>query len=124
MRGFGWRARASELYTLLMRILNWAVTLSLFNPYPEWKRPGSVAVSRSSEAVKQGSGVRDEKRAFLEKFGGVYGYPDSSSPIDKLRATEFARLNGTLWINSNLPFICTNSPLRHNLHFPLMARAL
>lgn len=95
MRGFSWRAKASELYTLLMKILNWAVTVSLFNPYPVWKRPGSVAVSRSSGAVKQESGVSDEKRAFLEEFGGVYGYPGSSSPIDKLRATEFARLDGT-----------------------------
>lgn len=49
--------------------------------------------------MKQGSGVRAEKRAFLEKFGGVYGYPDSSSPIDKLRATEFARLNGVVYVD-------------------------
>lgn len=94
MRGVSWRAKASELCTVLMGILSWAVTLSLFNPYPVWKRPGSVAVRKRTEAVKQESGVSDEKRAFLEKFGGVYGYPESSSPIDKLRATEFARLNG------------------------------
>ena len=30
----------------------------------------------------------------LEMFGGLYGYPDTACPIDKLRASEFPRLNG------------------------------
>ena len=101
MRGGLWRAKAGELYSLLMRILNWAVTLSLFNPHPVWERAGAGSVvvasgTRRSEAVRQESGVSDEKRDFLDKFGGVYGYPKGSTPIDKLRAAEFARLNGRL----------------------------
>lgn len=85
----------------LVPILNWSFTLSFFHASPVWKRLGSHAVAseseseaRRGEAVEQASGVSDEKRVFLEIFGEVYGYPESSCPIDKLRATEFARLNG------------------------------
>lgn len=90
MRGVSWRAKASELYTLLLRILNWAVSLSLFNPDPVWQRQ-RVRGSKRGEPVKV---VSEEKRAFLETFGGLYGYPDTACPIDKLRASEFPRLNG------------------------------
>lgn len=90
MRGFSWRAKGSELYTLLLQILSWAVSLSLFNPDPV----SSTRPTKRGEAVKHETVVSDEKRAFLENFGGVYGYPDSACPIDKLRASEFPRLNG------------------------------
>ncbi|KAG0579095.1 hypothetical protein KC19_4G072700 [Ceratodon purpureus] len=100
MRGVSWRGKVSAFVALVMRMLNWAVTVSLLEPYPAWKRPGSVVAGRrSGEAVKSESGVSEEKRVFLEKFGGVYGYPGSSCPIDKLRAAEFSRLNGVVYVD-------------------------
>lgn len=95
MRGFSWRAKGSELYTLLLQILSWAVSLSLFNPDPV----SSTRPTKRGEAVKHETVVSDEKRAFLENFGGVYGYPDSACPIDKLRASEFPRLNGVVYVD-------------------------
>jgi len=71
--------------------LNWAVSLSLLNPDPVWKRQRAVSGNKRGEAVKV---VSEEKRAFLEEFGAIYGYPDGAFPIDKLRASEFPRLNG------------------------------
>lgn len=103
----------------LVPILNWSFTLSFFHASPVWKRLGSHAVAseseseaRRGEAVEQASGVSDEKRVFLEIFGEVYGYPESSCPIDKLRATEFARLNGVVYVDHAGATLHANSQLK------------
>ncbi|CAD6335891.1 unnamed protein product [Miscanthus lutarioriparius] len=39
------------------------------------------------------------KAEFLEKFGGDYGYPDAPRGIDELRAAEFKRLEGMVYLD-------------------------
>lgn len=56
--------------------------------------------SSKSQAVKL---VCQEKQAFLDQFAGVYGYSDTAWPINKLRASEFPRLNGTV---PAIPSLC------------------
>jgi len=39
------------------------------------------------------------KAEFLEQFGGDYGYPDAPRGIDELRAAEFKRLEGMVYLD-------------------------
>ncbi|XP_059284298.1 molybdenum cofactor sulfurase isoform X1 [Lycium ferocissimum] len=40
-----------------------------------------------------------EKQQFLKEFGSDYGYPNSPKNIDEIRATEFKRLNDTVYLD-------------------------
>lgn len=40
-----------------------------------------------------------EKEQFLKEFGSDYGYPNSPKNIDDIRATEFKRLNDTVYLD-------------------------
>lgn len=89
MGKFFWEEKASELSLFLHRALNWIRVIF-----------GFLGLTRISQLLKGTyASVKPEekceaKKSFLEKFGDVYGYPGTAFPIDKLRATEFARLNG------------------------------
>ncbi|KAL4200828.1 hypothetical protein AMTRI_Chr02g255600 [Amborella trichopoda] len=41
----------------------------------------------------------DEKAEFLKEFGRDYGYPEGSKSIDEIRALEFKRLNGLVYLD-------------------------
>ncbi|KAL6603139.1 hypothetical protein ACP70R_043500 [Stipagrostis hirtigluma subsp. patula] len=43
--------------------------------------------------------MEQSKEEFLAQFGGDYGYPDAPKGIDELRATEFKRLEGTVYLD-------------------------
>ncbi|TVU08500.1 hypothetical protein EJB05_41905 [Eragrostis curvula] len=43
--------------------------------------------------------MEQSKAEFLEQFGADYGYPDAPRGIDELRATEFKRLEGTVYLD-------------------------
>lgn len=36
----------------------------------------------------------EHKQAFLNDYGGLYGYPNSPKSIDQIQASEFKRLDG------------------------------
>lgn len=40
-----------------------------------------------------------EKEQFLKEFGDNYGYPNSPKNIDEIRATEFKRLDGSVYLD-------------------------
>ncbi|KAK2972002.1 hypothetical protein RJ640_005022 [Escallonia rubra] len=40
-----------------------------------------------------------EKEEFLKEFGEHYGYPNGPKSIDEIRATEFKRLDGTVYLD-------------------------
>lgn len=40
-----------------------------------------------------------EKEQFLKEFGSDYGYPNAQKNIDEIRATEFKRLNDTVYLD-------------------------
>ncbi|GAB2286645.1 Molybdenum cofactor sulfurase [Dionaea muscipula] len=40
-----------------------------------------------------------EKEEFLKEFGDDYGYPNGPKGIDEIRATEFKRLDGTVYLD-------------------------
>ncbi|XP_006656363.1 molybdenum cofactor sulfurase [Oryza brachyantha] len=39
------------------------------------------------------------KEEFLRQFGGDYGYPDAPKGVDEMRATEFKRLQGVVYLD-------------------------
>eukprot|EP00246_Nothoceros_aenigmaticus_P013774 TRINITY_DN4924_c0_g1_i6.p1 TRINITY_DN4924_c0_g1~~TRINITY_DN4924_c0_g1_i6.p1 ORF type:complete len:139 (-),score=17.46 TRINITY_DN4924_c0_g1_i6:80-496(-) len=55
------------------------------------------ATSESSRVI--GDAVSGGKEEFLQSFGGDYGYSKASFSIDLLRATEFRRLEGTVYLD-------------------------
>ena len=91
MGRFFWEEKASEIGLLLHRALNWLrVIFGLLGLTQILQLLKGTYASVKPEAEEK----CEAKKSFLEKFGDVYGYPGTAFPIDKLRATEFARLNG------------------------------
>ncbi|NP_001234144.1 molybdenum cofactor sulfurase [Solanum lycopersicum] len=43
--------------------------------------------------------IESEKEQFLKEFGSYYGYANSPKNIDEIRATEFKRLNDTVYLD-------------------------
>lgn len=43
--------------------------------------------------------MEQSKAEFLKQFGADYGYPDAPRGIDDMRATEFKRLEGTVYLD-------------------------
>jgi len=43
--------------------------------------------------------MAQSKEEFLEQFGGDYGYPDAPRGIDELRAADFKRLEGMVYLD-------------------------
>ncbi|KAL3643160.1 Molybdenum cofactor sulfurase [Castilleja foliolosa] len=43
--------------------------------------------------------VDSEKEQFLKEFGEDYGYPNAPKTVDEIRATEFKRLNDTVYLD-------------------------
>ncbi|PON58797.1 Glycine dehydrogenase [Trema orientale] len=41
----------------------------------------------------------EDKNSFLREFGGAYGYPNGPKSIDEIRATEFKRLDGLVYLD-------------------------
>lgn len=39
------------------------------------------------------------REEFLEQFGGDYGYPDAARGVDQMRAADFKRLQGTVYLD-------------------------
>ncbi|KAF6170534.1 hypothetical protein GIB67_031942 [Kingdonia uniflora] len=43
--------------------------------------------------------MEEEKEKFLKEFGKDYGYPNASKSIEEIRATEFKRLDGLVYLD-------------------------
>ncbi|KAI3769040.1 hypothetical protein L6452_00136 [Arctium lappa] len=49
--------------------------------------------------VPQNTSMETVKEQFLKEFGEFYGYPNSPKNIDDIRATEFKRLDGNVYLD-------------------------
>ncbi|XP_048546129.1 molybdenum cofactor sulfurase [Triticum urartu] len=43
--------------------------------------------------------MEQSREEFLEQFGGDYGYPDAPRGVDQMRAADFKRLQGTVYLD-------------------------
>ena len=96
MGRFFWEEKASELCLFLHWALNWIRVIFGFLGFTQIFQllKGTKQLLKGTYASVKSEEKCEAKKLFLEKFGDVYGYPGTAFPIDKLRATEFARLNG------------------------------
>ena len=101
MRGLPWTVKASQIYNFFVHLLNWFVTRSGFTSSPAFKLFGSNALWKLSRSKRKAEGraFRSEKVKFLATYGDEYGYSGSSTPVDELRASDFARLKGMYYFN-------------------------
>lgn len=95
MGRFFWEEKASELCLFLHWALNWIRVIFGFLGFTQ-----IFQLLKGTYASVKPEEICEAKKSFIEKFGDVYGYPGTAFPIDKLRATEFARLNGMGFLNT------------------------